>query len=199
MTRARLLALLLSALTLTVVVAFAGVPSCSHNAGTSDDGTPAVDTEIMAFLSEARALHHQANLAEEGSDLDGAIRAMDRLVAARRPHPERSTPEVEEVLADAYARLAELRLKKGDVDPAALAVKSGLEHVAEATYFRGHLIEVEGLIEESRAARFADAGKSVEAAKAREHAIALLEEVVKIQDQVIQRSLARDGGTEAGR
>ena len=119
---------------------------------------------------------------------------MERLVAARRPHPERKAPEVEEVLADAYARLAELRLKKGELDPAGAAVKSGLEHVAEATYFRGHLVEVQGLIEEARAAQLADAGNAAEAARAREHAIQLLEEVVKIQEQVIQRSLAQGRG-----
>jgi hypothetical protein len=57
------------------------------------------------------------------------------------------------------------------------------------------LLEVEGLVEEARAARLADAGNAAEAQRARERAIALLEEVVRIQDQVIQRSLAaRDGG-----
>jgi tetratricopeptide (TPR) repeat protein len=171
-------------------------PSCSRH-DSAEDGTP-VDMEIMAFLSEARALHHEANLKEESGDLAGAIGAMERLTAARRPHPDRtgalSPPEVEEVLADAYARLAELRLKKGELDSAAAAVKSGLEHVAEATYFRGHLVEVQGLVEEARAAQLADAGNAEEAARAREHAIQLLEEVVKIQDQVIQRSLGKDGG-----
>jgi tetratricopeptide (TPR) repeat protein len=176
------------------VVGFGFAPSCTrHDGQGTDDGTP-VDMEIMAFLSEARALHHEANLKEEGGDVAGAASAMERLVAARRPHPERKAPEVDEVLADAYARLAELRLKKGELDPAALAVKNGLEHVAQATYFRGHLLEVQGLVEEARAAQLADAGNAAEAAKAREHAIELLEEVVKIQDQVIQRSLGKDGG-----
>jgi hypothetical protein len=187
----------LTALLLALGVGFTATPGCSRHEG-GDDNAPAVDTEIMAFLSEARALHHQANIAEEGGDLSAAIHAMDRLVTARRPHPQRTTPEVEEVLADAYARLAELRLKKGELEPAGLAVKNGLEHVAEATYFRGHLVEVQGLIEEARAAQLADAGRAEEAKKAREHAIQLLEEVVKIQDQVIQRSLARDSA-EAGR
>ena len=199
MSNRRILMIVVSALLVALGVGFAVMPGCSRSEGGADDGVPAVDTEIMAFLSEARALHHQANLAEEGGDLPVAIGAMDRLVAARRPHPERKTPEVEEVLADAYARLAELRLKKGDLDPAATAVKSGLDHVAEATYFRGHLVEVQGLIEEARAARLADAGKPLEAKQARERAIQLLEEVVKIQDQVIQRSLAKDGGAEAAR
>ncbi len=192
MTRRSVMMAVLCTLLLALLAGFGLAPSCSRQVG-SDDGTP-VDTEIMAFLSEARALHHEANMKEDGGDLAGAVSAMERLVAARRPHPERKGPEVEEVLADAYARLAELRLKKGDLDPAAAAVESGLEHVAEATYFRGHLVEVQGLVEEARAAQLADAGNAAEAARTREHAIQLLEEVVKIQEQVIQRSLGKDGG-----
>ena len=192
MTRRSVTMAVLCTLLLALVAGFGLAPSCSRHEGT-DDGTP-VDTEIMAFLSEARALHHEANMKEESGDVAGAVSAMERLVAARRPHPERKGPEVEEVLADAYARLAELRLKKGELAPAAAAVKSGLEHVAEATYFRGHLVEVQGLVEEARAAQLADAGNATEAARAREHAIQLLEEVVKIQEQVIQRSLTKDGG-----
>jgi hypothetical protein len=154
----------------------------------------------MAFLSEARALHHQANLKEEAGDVPGAIGAMDRLVAARRPHPETKTPEVEEVLADAYARLAELELKRNGLPAAQKAIESGLAHAPDATYFRGHLVEVQGLTMEATAAELTDAGKKDEAAKAREKAIALLEEVVRIQDQVIQTSLAgRDGGAETPR
>lgn len=194
MSRGRILLVALTALLLALGLGFAATPGCSRHDGSADDGTAAVDTEIMAFLSEARALHHEANMKEESGDVAGAVSAMERLVAARRPHPERKGPEVEEVLADAYARLAELRLKKGELDPAAAAVKSGLEHVAEATYFRGHLVEVQGLVEEARAAQLADAGNATEAARAREHAIQLLEEVVKIQEQVIQRSLTKDGG-----
>ncbi|HEY8078128.1 MAG TPA: hypothetical protein VIF62_28570 [Labilithrix sp.] len=176
-------------------IALAAAFACSQSAGHGDD-TPVVDGEIMAFLSEARALHHEANLKEDGNDLPGAIAAMDRLVAAKKPHPDRVTPEVEEVLADAYARLAELRLKKGDLDAAHDAITTGLAHTPEPTYFKGHLLEVEGLVEEARASKYADAGNSAEAQKARERAIALLEEVVRIQDQVIQRSLA---GREAGK
>lgn len=161
-----------------------------------ENDPPPVDTEIMAFLSEARALHHQANIKEESGDLPGAIGAMERLVAAKRPHPDRPTPEVDEVLADAYARLAELELRRGALDRARTAVESGLEHAPDPTYFRGRLIEVDGLVEEARAAELADAGKADEAARAREKAIELLEEVVRIQDQVIQRSLANK---EAGR
>lgn len=182
-----------AAITLALVLAI----GCGRDLPSDANGSPAIDTEVMAFLSEARALHHQASLKEEAGDLPGAIGSVERLVAARRPHPEAKTPEVEEVLADAYARLAELELKRNGLPAASKAIDSGLTHAPEPTYFRGHLVEVQGLVMEATAAELTDAGKKEEAAKARDKAIALLEEVVKIQDQVIQKSLAgRDGGTE---
>lgn len=182
-----------------LLLALALAVGCGRRDG-DGDGAPAVDTELMAFLSEARALHHQANLREDAGDLAGAIASMERLVAAQRPHPERPAPEVDEVLADAYARLAELRLRKGDLTSAADAVARGLERAPDPTYFRGRLVEVQGLVEEARAAELADAGRPEEAARARERAIQLLEEVVRIQDQVIKRSLAnREAGSEGPR
>jgi tetratricopeptide (TPR) repeat protein len=195
MTRLRLVLLALSVLALAVALAV----GCDRPKNGESDTTQVVDMELMAFLSEARALHHQANLKEESGDLPGAAAAMQRLVAARRPH-DGKTPEVQEVLADAYARLAELQLRQNALAPAADAIKTGLVYAPEPTYFRGHLVEVEGLVEEARAASLADAGKPEEAARAREKAIQLLEEVVRIQDQVIQRSLAaRDAQAEGGR
>ncbi|MBS2015152.1 MAG: hypothetical protein JST00_19835 [Deltaproteobacteria bacterium] len=172
--------------------AAAAWPSCARHEG--EEPPAAVDLDLMAFLSAARALHHEANLEEESGRLPKAIDAMNRLVALGVPRPGRKTPEVEEVFADAYARLAELHLKNGDLDRAASAVDKGLSHVEGVTYFKGHLVEVQGLIEEARAARFADGGNAGEAAKSREKAIQLLEEVVRIQDQVIRESLAKDGG-----
>lgn len=192
MTRLRLCAVVLAiALGITI--------GCTRRESEPQGGAQVVDTELMAFLSEARALHHQANLNEDSGDLPGATASMQRLVSARRPH-DGQAPEVQEVLADAYARLAELHLRQSALGPAADAVKTGLAHAPEPTYFRGHLVEVQGLIEEARAAELADAGKPQEATVAREKAIQLLEDVVKIQDQVIKRSLAgRDGSTEGGR
>jgi tetratricopeptide (TPR) repeat protein len=182
---------------LALFVALAIAIGCARRDGEPDGSGPVVDMDLMAFLSEARALHHQANLKEESGDLTGAAAAMERLTNARRPHDGKA-PEVEEVLADAYARLAELELRRGSLPKADDAVKNGLVHAPDPTYFRGHLIEVEGLIEEARASSLADAGQSGEAARAREKAIQLLEEVVRIQDQVIQRSLAgRDGQAPA--
>lgn len=188
-----------SALGALAVAVALGALGCGRRDAHRDDA-PVVDVELMAFLSEARALHHQANLKEEAGDVAGASAAMERLVTARRPRTSaRPAPEVEEVLADAYARLAELHLRQGALAPAAEAIAEGLAHAPDPTYFRGHLLEVEGLVEEARAAGLADAGKPEEALRARERAIALLEEVVRIQAQVIERSLARDAGTGGSR
>lgn len=177
----------LGAIALAAVLAIA----CTRG---SEDASPPVDAELVAFLSEARSLHHIANVKEESGDLAGAAGAMERLVGAQPPHPGKPTPEVEEVLADAYARLAELRLKHGEVDAAAKAIASGLVHAPEPTYFKGHLLEVQGVVEESRAAELTDAGQSEAARATRERAINLLEQAVKIQEQVIQRSLGKEGG-----
>jgi len=149
------------------------------------------DVETMAYLSEARALHHQAGIKEDTGDVPGAIAAMTRLTTAQRPHPERKVPEVEEVLADAYARKAELELRT-DPQAALLSTQEGLKHAESNTFFRGHLLEVEGLVEKARGASFADAGKPEEAKAARERAIRLLDEAVKVQEGVVNASL--DGG-----
>jgi len=185
MTRLRPVVRAIAAVAIALAATFAIGCRARENKSEQDSAQGIVDMELMAFLSEARALHHQANLKEESNDLPGATAAMQRLVSARRP--------------DAYARLAELQLRQGALEAAAEAVKNGLAHAPEPTYFRGHLIEIEGLVEEARAAGLADAGKPEEAALAREKAIQLLEQVVRIQDQVIQRSLAaRDAGATEG-
>jgi hypothetical protein len=159
----------------------------------TDEGTP-FDLETMAYLSEARALHHEAGIKEDSGDVSGAIEALSRLVVAKKPHPERRTPEVEEVLADAYARRAELELRAEKPELALKSIHEGLEHAEGPTFFRGHLLEVEGLVEKARSASFADAGKPEEAKAARARAIELLEQAVKIQDGVISASLRDAGG-----
>jgi hypothetical protein len=143
----------------------------------------------MAFLSEARALHHEASIKEDSGDVAGATKALDQLVHAARPHAGERIAEVEEVLADTYARLAELEVKGGDLARAESSVREGLGHAPEPTYFRGHLLEVEGIVEETRGAALADAGKAEEAQRARARAIDWLHQAVTVQDQVITRTL----------
>jgi hypothetical protein len=146
------------------------------------------DTALVAFLSEARAQHHRANLAEADGSIDQAVAALDALVAA--PHPR--TPEVDEVLADTFARLAELELER-DAPRAALDdVTLGLALPA-APYFRGHLLEVQGTALEAQAEALADAGNAPAAKAERARARTILDEAVRIQDDVVRRALSDAG------
>lgn len=163
----------------------------------TDAGSP-FDVETMAFLSKARALHHEANVREDAGDARGAIAAVDRIVRASLPHPGTNVPEVEEVLADAWARLAELDVRVGDLTAAENAAKEGLTHARAPTYFRGHLLEVQGIAEEARSLSLADAGNAAGAAAARAAAMRLLEEAVAIQDQVIEGALGADASANEG-
>jgi tetratricopeptide (TPR) repeat protein len=162
-----------------------------------DTGAPAIDADVMAYLSAARARHHEANVREDDGDVAGAIAALEKLVAMKPPHPETRIVEIEEVLADAYARMAELRLRGKDLDAASRDLEAGLKHAEDPTYFRGHLLEVQGLVEEERAKALDAAGKKDDAKAARAHAIQLFNQVVDIQSKVIERSLqSGDGGTK---
>jgi len=154
-------------------------------AGPQSDAGAIVDPPLLAFLSEARALHHEANLHEASNEPSRAIEALVRLTHAPKPHPETTTPEVEEVLADTYARLAELRMRTGDLDGAAHDIQDGVTHAEAPSYFRGHLLEVAGIIEEARAASLADAGRRTDSNRARDRALSLLREAVEIQKKVI--------------
>jgi hypothetical protein len=110
-----------------------------------------VEPALVAFLSHARAAHHRADLFEDGLDL---VKALDELAkVTSSPMAQRSAEfaEIREALADTRARMADLESRLGRPDEADREVARGLELVPEATYFRGHLLEVRGLLEERRA------------------------------------------------
>jgi hypothetical protein len=148
-----------------------------------------VDPALLAFLSRARAAHHMADRHEENKSIDAALRVLDELISGPRPGGKTPLPEVREVLADTHARLADLRSQRGQFAEAARDVAQGLELAAEPSYFRGHLFETRGLLEERRAKSLTDQGKSSESAEATRSALAAFEESMRIQAQVIDRTL----------
>jgi hypothetical protein len=172
--------------------ACARAPSHRTNPLSLEAGVP-IDNELMAYLSMARARHHEANL-EEDDDLPTAVAALTAIVSAPRPHPGATIPEIDEVLADTYARLAELQLRQENVNAASESVRQGLVHATEPSYFRGHLLEMGGLAEETREGELRDAGASAAAAVARKKAIDLFHQAVVVQEQVVRESLRGDAG-----
>ena len=152
----------------------------------ADVGSP-VDPMLLAFLSRARAAHHVADNQEAVDDLAAAIVPLANLVSGPLPHATAAqlAPEVREVLADTRARLADLRSRLGAFEPALADIRAGLESARDANYFRGHLLETEGLVEE-RHARALDATDKTAAAATRRRAIDLLEQAMAVQSRVIQ-------------
>jgi tetratricopeptide (TPR) repeat protein len=150
-----------------------------------------VDQALVAWLSKARTLHHLADLAENEGALDRAIAPLEQLVGGTLPP---GPPlEVNEVLSDTYARLAELRTRRGEFERADRDIAAGLERAPAPTYFRGHLLEVRGLVYEKLSEKLEQAGKSSEAKQAREKGIGASLEAVRIQDEVIQSTLGDAG------
>jgi tetratricopeptide (TPR) repeat protein len=155
--------------------------------GDADAGAP-VDATLLAFLSRARAAHHLADQAEAARDLGRAARALQAVTdGPRPPGPGANAPEVREVLADTLARLADLASQLGDPTTAERHLERGLALVPTPTYFRGHLFEVRGLVEERNASQLEQRGEAVEAARAKERALEALETAMKIQAQVIEK------------
>jgi len=175
------------------------LPAPAGSCACEEPSARPVDTKLMAWLSKARTLHHMADLGEgegegEGA-VDRAIAPLEQLVeGAIPPGP---SPEVDEVLADTHARLAELRARRGELDRAQTEIVKGLERAPGKTYFRGHLLEVRGLIYEKLSASLAKAGKGAEAEEARQKAMRASLEAVHLQDEVIAGTLDKEGAPSA--
>lgn len=182
----------LLALAVTTGAAGTAIVACRDSAPTTTVSTEpipasAVNPALVAFLSKARAAHHRADLAENDGNRTAAIRALTTVVSGTLPD---RTPEVREVLADTYARLGDIESQEGDFEGALEDVEDGLELVPDVTYFRGHLFEVRGLVEERQAKKLKDRGDEKGAAAAIERAQTAFDQAIDVQEQVIDKALA---------
>ncbi len=152
-----------------------------------------VDPTLLAFLSRARSAHHIADEHEESKQLDKAVAALRELVAGPLPGGA-MRPEVREVLADTRARLADLESQRGKFDIADKDIEAGLELVEQRTYFRGHLFEVRGLLEDRRAKALRQDGKNDDALAAKKRALKAFETSMEIQAEVINQAIPAEPG-----
>jgi hypothetical protein len=163
-------------------------PSSLASCAALDAGLP-VDPILLAFLSRARAAHHLADDLELGGDLTASAEPLERLVAGPVPRVGSAelAPEVREVLADSFARLADLHSRQGAFERALHDVQQGLSHAREPNHFQGHLLETEGLVEE-RHAKALESLDPTAAQAIRKRAIGLLEQAMLVQSGVIERA-----------
>ncbi|MFC1641752.1 hypothetical protein ACFL5O_03545 [Myxococcota bacterium] len=110
-----------------------------------------VNPVLLAFLSRARAGHHRADLLEDELQLPAALDELGEILNGPQPPGASTMNEVREVLADTRARSADLKSRVGRFEEALHDIEQGLKWVPDVTYYRGHLLEVRGLIEERRA------------------------------------------------
>lgn len=171
---------------LLCLFALMGAVACSRREDDCGPSPQVVDPVLLAFLSQARSAHHVADQREAEGDTAAALRALQSLTAG--PKPPGNAPEVGEVLADTRARIADLLSRAGRFDQAVAEVSEGLSVAREPSYFRGHLFEVRGLVEERRAKALSSTGRGPEAEKATERSLSAYEEAMKIQAEVIRQA-----------
>jgi tetratricopeptide (TPR) repeat protein len=150
-----------------------------------DAGRP-VDPALLAFLSRARAAHHTADAHEAQERLPQAIETLDKIVKGARPTGEPTPAEVREVIADTQARIADLKSRLSDFSAAIGELDAGLALVPEPGYFRGHLFEVRGVVEERRAKALRASGATEQAEKAEQRALDAFSKAMDIHEKVIK-------------
>ena len=171
------------------------IASCSrdnHSCGPESAGAP-VDPALLAFLSRARAAHHLADSQEEQHP-QAALTSLRAILDGPLPgRPETRPAEVLEVLADTSARVADLESQIEDYNRAVRSINAALPWVPEPSYFRGHLFEVLGIVEERRARALTQSGSAQAAEQAKNRALAAFEQSMSIQAEVIRTSSADAG------
>ncbi len=177
---------------LLLVLICAGCSRRDRSCSPGGTGAP-VDPALLAFLSRARAAHHLADNQEELHP-ERALVTLRAVINGPLPGRSETRPaEVREVLADTAARVADLESQSADYDAAAQSVSTALPWVPEPSYFRGHLYEILGLVEERRAQSLSRGGNLVAANQAKDRALAAFEQSMNIQAEVIRSSSADAG------
>ncbi len=177
--RPRWIALFLAAL-FAVVAPLGCVPQDAR--GPTDEST-------MAVLGTVRALHHQADVYESSGDFERASQAIRRVLAIEYP---RGMVESEDLKVDAYGRLAELALRRGNADDALSLSRTGLVEGRRDTVFRARLLMVRGQCLGALADRARVSGDTAGGDRLRAEAIQSLEESIAMNQRVLGRIL--DGG-----
>ncbi|MGC4070076.1 MAG: hypothetical protein QM784_36550 [Polyangiaceae bacterium] len=167
-----------------VCIAVTSAGCRSHRCTEDDIDAPAVDSKLMAFLSRARAAHHEADLFDQ--DPEHALRPLQDLVSGPIPKfKDQPLAEAREVLADTQARIANLESQIGRYESAHQRLSDALELMPEPSYFRGHLFETRGLVYQRQAESLVRTGR-VDAAKgAKQNAVEAFETAMEIQARVI--------------
>ncbi len=145
------------------------------------DPANALSEELMLTLGQAKNFHHKANVLMSDGKLDDAAAQVLRIL--NLPFPKHS-PEAEDVLLDARARLAQMRLAQGQIEAAMTLVDDGLREKTRASFFVANLHTVRGEVFEAMAARAEEGSEASRSAKI--DAIKSFDASIQINNQLLQ-------------
>ena len=149
------------------------------------------DQRLLAAIGTAQARMHEADELEARGDREAAIARARDVLDVPFPH---GAPEREDVRLDAWGRIGELELGRGDDAAAERAVTEGLREVTRASYFGARLHVVRGRLHRERAARARASGDEGTARRESEAAIEALEQSIAINAEVLGLESDQGGG-----
>lgn len=165
---------------LTVLALLLGLGACADRRGPSRRD----DEVAMALLGTARALHHEADVHESAGDFVRASQAMERVLALSLPP---TFADAADLRADAWGRLAELDLRRGDPERALARTREALAATPGESVLQARLHMVQGQSLRALADRAAAARDEALAGRHREAALAALERSIAINERVLRR------------
>lgn len=136
-------------LALALLLAITSAACASQTATPPPPREPAAPEDRLATLGIAQALLHETDVLEGLGDRPGAIERAERVLTLELAPTD---PLREPLRLDAYGRLAELELARGELVRAELAIEHGLGEVTARSYFEARLHVVRGRVLEARAA-----------------------------------------------
>lgn len=151
-----------------------------------------IDEHLMAALAQARALHHLADVHLEEGDPAKAEEAIGRIFEVDFP---RGAPERDDVVVDAYGRLAKIQLAGDRLDEAAATLRKGHAESRRDTFYTASLNLIEGEIHEARSKKAREAGDEPAARSEARLAIESYEQSIAINERVMER-IAREREAE---
>lgn len=143
----------------------------------------ALSEELMVALAQAKNFHHKADVYLRDAHLDRAIEAVEQILAIRFPE---GSPEAEDVILDARARLAKLLVTRGDIDRAMKIADEGITSAERQSFFLANLHTVRGEAWEARALQAAEAGEEEVAKRARIEAIKSFDRSIRINESLLE-------------
>jgi tetratricopeptide (TPR) repeat protein len=143
---------------------------------------PELSEELMLGLALAKNLHHKADVYLKEGRIEEAVASVQQILSVK--FPPRS-PEAEDVLLDARARLAKLMIIQGKLDQATAVVDAGIKGTTRQSFFLANLHSVRGEVLEATAQRMEESDPR--ARQTRHEAIGEFAHAIEIEQALLDQ------------